>query len=153
MTLEITTVLASEADVVRILPMMEDFNRFEKIPWTREAGEAPLRVLLGDRRLGVVGIFEDGAATLGYFIVAFGYDLEWGGRDAFLTEVFLVAEQRGQGRGPALMAEVERTAREHGVHALHLAVRPENEPALRLYTSQGYASPKRIFMTKVMTAP
>ena len=139
MTLEITTVLASEADVVRILPMMEDFNRFEKIPWTREAGEAPLRVLLGDRRLGVVGIFEHGAATLGYFIVAFGYDLECG-RSLTRSSRRSSSSRSSAGRDAvctALMAEVERTAREHGVHALHLAVRPENEPALRLYTSAG----------------
>ena len=152
--MDITTVLATEADVPRILPMMEDFNRFERIPWTREAGEAPLRTLLADRRLGVVGLFEEGAATtLGYFVVTFGFDLEWGGRDAFLTELYLVPERRAQGRGPGLMAAVERTAREHGARALHLMVRTDNEPARRLYASQGYTSPARIFLTKVMTAP
>jgi ribosomal protein S18 acetylase RimI-like enzyme len=49
------------------------------------------------------------------------------------------------------MEAVERIAREHGARALHLMVRAENEPARRLYASQGYTSPERIFMTKVMT--
>jgi len=149
--MDITTTLATQADVPELLSMMEEFNRFERIPWSRETGEAPLRVLLGDRDLGVVGLLREAGATIGYFVVTFGYDLEWNGRDGFLTELFLVADRRAQGRGPSLMAEVERTAREHGARALHLMVRTDNAPARRLYESQGYTSPKRIFMTKVMT--
>jgi ribosomal protein S18 acetylase RimI-like enzyme len=149
--MDLTTSLATEADVPELLSMMEEFNRLERIPWTRQTGETPLRVLLGDRRLGVVGIFREAAAAIGYFVVTFGYDLEWNGRDAFLTELFLVEDRRARGRGPTLMAELERIAKEHDVRALHLMVRTDNAPALRLYRSQGYTSPERVFMTKVMT--
>jgi hypothetical protein len=32
--------------------------------------------------------------------------------------------------------------------AMHLMVRSENEPAVRLYASAGYESPPRVFLTK-----
>jgi GNAT superfamily N-acetyltransferase len=136
--------------------MMEAFNRFEHIPWTRERGEAPLRHLVSHRELGIVGLFfGDGAvgqgeAPLGYFVVTFGYDLEWGGRDAFLTELFLGDGQWGRGLGRRTLAAVEEIARGHGARALHLMVRDDNAPAMRLYRGAGYASPQRMFLTKVL---
>jgi len=35
-------------DVEVLLEMMEPFNVFERIPWTRASAEAPLRTLLAD---------------------------------------------------------------------------------------------------------
>jgi ribosomal protein S18 acetylase RimI-like enzyme len=150
--MRVTSTIAAAGDVPLLLEMMEAFNRFEEIPWTPADGEAPLRALLADPSLGVVGLFHEDGAVIGYFVVTFGYDLEWGGRDAFLTELFLAEPLRAQGRGPALVAEIERAAKEHGARALHLMVRPENTRALRLYESQAYRSPKRIFMTKVLSS-
>jgi len=142
---------ATPDDLGAILPMMEAFNAFERIPWTRAAGEAPLRTLLSDASLGIVGLVEEGAMPLGYFVVTFGYDLEWNGRDAFLTELFVVAEARGRGIGRIALERAESLAREHGVIALHLMVRLENENAHRLYLLAGYASPPRVLLTKLLT--
>lgn len=139
---------ATLEDVPLILPMMERFNAYELIKtWTRDNGEAPLRKLIGDPSIGIVGLVFDTDA-IGYFVVTWGFDLEWGGRDAVLTELFLEEKERAQKRGPQLVAAVERMARAHGASALHLMVRTENEPARRLYTSCGFKIPPRHFMTK-----
>jgi ribosomal protein S18 acetylase RimI-like enzyme len=143
---------ASKSDVPLLLDMMEDFNAFEKIPWTREAGEAPLRKLLADPRIGVVGIIEDGAEVVGYFVLAWGFDLEWGGRDAFLTELFLVERARGRGLGKSALERAEAFAERHGALAMHLLVRHENGPARRLYERAGFVVPPRAFMTKKLGA-
>ena len=135
-------------DVGALLDMMEPFNAFERIPWRRAAAEQPLRTLLSEPSLGVVGIVEEGSRSLGYFVVTWNYDLEWNGRDAFLTELFLVPEARGRGLGRKLLAEAEIVAKRHGAHALHLMVRPENERAYGLYLRAGYVSPPRVFLTK-----
>ena len=139
---------ATEEDASVILPMMEAFNRFELITtWTQENGEKPLRTLLRDPSIGVVGLVLD-PTPIGYFVVTWGFDLEWGGRDAILTELYLDETQRSQKRGPKLMAEIERFGRDNGASALHLMVRHENEPARRLYASCGFTVPPRLFMTK-----
>ena len=139
-------------DTALLLDMMESFNAFERIPWTRAAAEAPLRKLLSDASLGIVGVAEGDTAPLGYFVLAWSYDLEWNGRDAVLTELFLVPDARGRGLGKTALAHAERLAMDHGAHALHLMVRPENERAHRLYLRAGYVSPPRVFLTKVFGA-
>jgi ribosomal protein S18 acetylase RimI-like enzyme len=81
-------------------------------------------------------------------VLTWGYDLEWDGRDAFLTELFLIPEARGHRLGGEAMAHVENVAREHGARALHLMVRDDNVVARRLYARQGYVSPPRTFLSK-----
>ena len=139
---------ASVADLPRLLPMMVDFNRLESIDWTVERGEGALRQLLGTSELGFVGLGELDGAACGYFVLTFGYDLEWNGRDAFLTELYLGPEVRGKGWGQRLLEEAEAQARKRGARALHLMVRPENGPALALYLRRGFWETERRFLTK-----
>lgn len=142
---------ATPDDVGALLDMMEPFNVFEHIPWTRAAAEAPLRTLLSDSSLGVVGIVESSEAKpLGYFVITWNYDLEWNGRDAFLTELFVVPEARGCGLGRKALEHAETFARKHGAHALHLVVRPENERAHDLYLRAGFVHPGRVLLTKAL---
>jgi ribosomal protein S18 acetylase RimI-like enzyme len=140
--------IASEADVPLLLSMMEPFNAFEGTPWDAAAKERALRSLLRDRKLGVTALLEGEAGILGYFVLTWGYDLEWDGRDAFLTEFFLVPDVRWRGHGSGALAAAEAVARENGARALHLMVRHENTIAKRLYTSHGYTSPPRQFLSK-----
>ncbi len=91
---------ATSSDVPAILDMMEDFNRLEHIPWQRGPGRG---AAADPDRLARVSAPWSSASTatlpLGYFVLTWGFDLEWGGRDAFLTELYLRAEVRGGGRG------------------------------------------------------
>jgi ribosomal protein S18 acetylase RimI-like enzyme len=140
--------LAREQDIALLLIMMEPFNASEGTPWEPGAKERALKTLLADRSLGVVGLLVGQHGPVGYFVLTWGYDLEWDGRDAFLTELFLVPEARGQGLGRQAMNQLEAAAREHGARALHLMVRGENTVARRLYERHGYTTPPRIFLSK-----
>jgi ribosomal protein S18 acetylase RimI-like enzyme len=146
MTLLVRT--ATEGDLPRLLPMMVDFNRLESIDWTFERGERALRLLLTNAELGFVGLAEADGKTCGYFVLTFGYDLEWNGRDAFLTELYLLPESRGRGLGRLLLTAAEDTAVARGTRALHLMVRPENASALALYLLMGFKDPARRLLTK-----
>lgn len=139
---------ATPDDREHLLDMMVDFNRIEGIAWSREAGGVALAKLLASPELGEVGLLVEGDAVGGYFVLTWGYDLEWAGRDAFLTELYLRPEARGRGLGRPAMALLEGRARAAGARALHLMVREENEPALRLYRGAGFTSPPRVFLTK-----
>jgi ribosomal protein S18 acetylase RimI-like enzyme len=139
----------------RVLAMMDSFNRFEGIAWTPQAGRGPLTRLVEDATLGVVCTLHPtdapNASPLGYFVVTWGYDLEWGGRDAFLTELWLEPDARGRGLGREALALVEETARRAGARALHVLVRHENAVARRLYDGAGFTSPPRAFLSKTLT--
>ena len=141
---------ATEADVPTILVMMEDFNAIEAIVFDREAFAPRLRELIGDARLGGLMLFTVDGAAAGYGVVTWGYDLEYGGRDAFLTELYVVAARRGQGVGKAGLAAAEAYAKAGGAHALHLLVRHDNEEARRLYDRAGFMTQPRLVMSKLL---
>lgn len=130
--------------------MMEDFNALEHTPWQPGAKERALRTLLDDRALGLVALLDGERGIDGYFVLTWGYDLEWDGRDAFLTELYLLPRARGQRIGAAALEGAETLARAYGARALHLMYRVENVAAGRLYARHGYASPPRVFMTKLL---
>ena len=144
---EIGLRMATSSDVPALLDLMEDFNALEQIPWSRVTCAPALARLLGDPSLGFVGWLVREEARVGYVVLTWGYDLEWSGRDAFLTEIYLVPTARGKGLGALAIAEVERVAREHGARALHLMVRPENTVAVRMYERAGYRDPGRLFLS------
>jgi len=139
---------ATAADLPAILEMMEDFNAGEGIAFDRAVFRPRLERLVSDSGLGRVLLFEADDGPSGYAIVTWGYDLEYGGRDAFLTELFVRASHRGRGLGRLALAAAEDAARSGGAHALHLLVRHENAGALGLYHRAGYRTEPRAVMTK-----
>jgi len=139
---------AGGEDLPAVLEMMERFNAEESIPFDRDVFRPRLERLAGDPGLGRVLVFEVDGTTAGYAIVTWGYDLEYGGRDAFLTELFVRPALRGRGIGKQGLAAAEEAARAGGAHALHLLVRHENEEARRLYARGGFRTEPRAVMTK-----
>jgi ribosomal protein S18 acetylase RimI-like enzyme len=139
---------ATLADAPAILEMMADFNAHEAIRFDREIFAPRLAALVADPALGGVLLFTVDDATAGYAIVTYGYDLEYGGRDAFLTELWIVESARGLGAGKLALAAAEAYARERGAHALHLLVRHDNRAARALYDRSGYTAEPRVVMTK-----
>jgi ribosomal protein S18 acetylase RimI-like enzyme len=138
--------VAALEDLTALLPRTRALNAHEGIPVDVKALEAALARLLGDPAIGRVWLVEREGAVIGYAIVTFGYDLEFAGRDAFLTELWIDPESRSQGAGGAALGLLYPELRALGVHALHLQVRPEN-PALRLYERSGFVASPRVTMT------
>ncbi len=147
---DISLAVAAAADVPVLLPMMEDFNAGEQITVEAGALRRALAALLADRSLGRVWLVRSGEDTLGYAVLTFGYDLEFAGRDAFITEFYLRPSARGRGIGRFALDAIENEAAALGTRAIHLMVRPENQAAAALYASAGYQSPPRIFLSKVL---
>lgn len=146
---------ASPADLPSILPRTRALNAHEGIAVADDALEAALRALLLDTTLGGVWLIErladDAVATpIGYAIVTFGYDLEFAGRDAWLTELWVDDDARNTGAGGTALAMLEIELRPLGIRALHLQVRPEN-PALRLYERAGFTRSPRLILTRRLT--
>jgi ribosomal protein S18 acetylase RimI-like enzyme len=150
LALEISLKVAAAPDVDVLLSMMEVFNAGELIKVAPHALRPALEQLLADGALGRVWLIQFGTETVGYAVLTFGYALEFAGRDAFITELFLSPPARGRGIGRVALARIEAASLELGVQAIHLMVRPENRPAVALYASAGYAAPPRAFLSKVL---
>jgi ribosomal protein S18 acetylase RimI-like enzyme len=137
---------ATPADLPVILPRTRALNAHEDIIVAPDALEAALRALLADPTHGGVWLIED-ATVIGYAIVTFGYDLEFAGRDAWLTELWIDEAARNAGAATTALGLLDAELRPLGVRALHLQVRPEN-PALRLYERAGFERSPRLILTR-----
>jgi ribosomal protein S18 acetylase RimI-like enzyme len=134
------------ADHAGLMEMMDDFNRGERIAMRPEVTGPALARLLADHSLGQVVVAGDPA--VGYAVLTWGFDLEFGGRDAFLTELYVRPEQRRNRLGRALLDEALRVAQREGAGAVHLGVYPENAPALALYRAAGFTRIPRHFYSR-----
>ena len=127
--------------------MTRALNAHEGIAIADDALAAALARLLADPELGRAWVIVDGDARVGYAIVMFGYDLEFAGRDAWLTEIRVEPAHRGRGAASVALELVAAETRALGAGALHLQVRPEN-PARRVYERAGFAVVPRLVMTR-----
>jgi ribosomal protein S18 acetylase RimI-like enzyme len=134
-------------DRMDLLPRTRALNAHEGIAIDPSELEDALDRLLRDPSLGGAWLIERDGRVIGSAIVTFGYDLEFGGRDAFLTEIWVDPPERGSGAGAEALRLLAPELRARGVHALHLGVRPEN-PAMRLYERAGFVAVPRVLMTQ-----
>jgi len=135
---------ATPADLETVFPFTRALNDHEGIEISDERLRAALRTLLTTPALGVVFLIERDGAPIGHAVVTDGFDLEYDGRDAYLTELWVDPAWRGGGAAGAALDQIIDALAQRGTNALHLQVRPEN-PALRLYERKGFAlSPRRI---------
>lgn len=81
-------------------------------------------------------IAERDGRMLGYVLVLF----RRGTSLARLYSLAVAAEGRGLGVGRLLLEAAEQTAAENDAWLMRLEVRPDNEPAIKLYESAGYHS-------------
>jgi ribosomal protein S18 acetylase RimI-like enzyme len=132
--------------------MMAAFNHHEAIAFRPRRVERALRELLRKRTLGLVLIAQERATktAVGYVVTTYNYDLEFAGRDAFVTELFVDPARRRSGVAAALLRDLVRRMKRERLTALHLIVRPENRRARRLYAKVGFATVPRVMMTRVL---
>jgi ribosomal protein S18 acetylase RimI-like enzyme len=143
---------ARRADVSDLLDLMAAFNRAEGIRFRRAHVALGLRRLLRARRLGIVVVAEAAKSKgiIGYAVGTFGFDLEFGGPDAFVTELFVRPPHRRGGLGARLLEATVSALKDGGAGAVHLGVWPENRAARRLYARAGFVETRRLMMTRVL---
>jgi ribosomal protein S18 acetylase RimI-like enzyme len=149
MTIELD--VAGPADSDTVLAMMERFYAGERYPFDPRKARAALEPFLADPSLGRAWIFRDGGAAIGYFVLTLGWSLEYGGRDAFVDELFIAPSHRGRGLGRRALQTMEEACRELSVRALHLEVEKDNFPADGLYRKRGFEDHDRRLMSKIFS--
>lgn len=85
---------------------------------------------------------------VGYVILTFGFDLEFGGSTATITELYIAPGYRHGGLGAKTMQRLEALCCELGIQCLELQVERGNIPAQAFYTKLGFVAHDRIPLTK-----
>ena len=141
---------ARAADTAPLLDLVDAFYREEGYPFDRRAARAALVALLRDPGRGWVWVVERRSKLIGYVLVTLAYSLEYGGKTAFVDEIYLLPEERGRGLGSRALALAERAAAASGARAIHLEVERSNSGALTLYRRRGYDDRGRFLLTKAL---
>lgn len=138
------------SDFDALLPMIRALCESDGTPFDEAKVRGALARLVADESLGRVWLIESGGEAAGYVVLTFGFSLEFGGRDAFVDELYVREEFRGRGFGRRTIEVAERACRERGIRALHLEVERANTGAQRLYRRAGFCDHDRYLMTKMM---
>jgi len=127
-------------DMTCVAELVRRYHAFENVATGQIGPEETLEPLLGSGDAGRIWLVELDDCVIGYVALCFGYSIEFGGRDAFIDELYILDEHRGKGIGGAVLEHVRSIARDLGIKALHLEVARDNERARRLYRSTGFTS-------------
>jgi ribosomal protein S18 acetylase RimI-like enzyme len=146
--MEPTFRIAEAGDADALLSMMRELNEHEGMAFDEPKARAALAQLFADERFGVAHLILFGEEPAGYLVVTFGFSIEFGGRDAFVDELFVREEFRGRGVGKAALGRAEEVCRARGIRALHLEVERANERAQTLYRKSGFRDHDRYLLTK-----
>jgi GNAT superfamily N-acetyltransferase len=141
-------------DVPAILKMIRGLAEYERLSNTVEATTTRLR------RHGFRGrpyfwtlLCRRGRVPVGFALYFFTYSTFLARPSLFVEDLYVLPEQRGQGAGKALLAELAHIAVRHGCGRMEWAVLDWNRPAIRFYKRIGAKLHKEWVLTRLTGPP
>jgi ribosomal protein S18 acetylase RimI-like enzyme len=142
---------ATPDDIPALLAFMERFYAIDHYDFQFERTKKALHDFIADERLGRIWMISVDHLPIGYIILAYNFCFEFGGRNAFIDELYLEKEHRGKGIGRKVVEYVIEEAKKMNIAALHLEVEHQNITAAELYRKFGFTDHHRILMTRMLT--
>jgi GNAT superfamily N-acetyltransferase len=139
---------ATTSHLPQLLEWMRDFYAHEGIPFDLARSRTVLAELVESPAFGRVFLLLAQGEAVGYAAVALGFSLEFGGRSAFLDELYVRPASRGHGVGAAALALLADSCRRLGARSLALEVHLENRKAEALYLRSGFVPNGRQLLTR-----
>ncbi len=134
-------------DIDTLLMLIQEFYQIEHLKFDNNTYEA-LTNLLNNKSYGGVWLIQHQEETIGYVVLTIGYSLEFHGRDAFIDELYIRSNYRGQGIGTKTLGFMQQVCRSLGIKALHLEVDRSNTKAQEFYNRFGFQDHDRCLLTK-----
>lgn len=140
MTRAINITPATTADIERLLPLVEQYWRFEAIEgFDARRLAVLLQRVVSDESLGHVWLAEVDGNAAGYLLAVYVFSLEHQGLTAEIDEFFVGPAYRSLGIGSQLLASAEATFRLRGCTNVALQIGRDNDEARAFYRAHGYA--------------
>ncbi len=130
-------------DIPAVLDMMQDFYAIDGYPIDIAHSQKLWEQFISDEKLGKSWLITFEGEPVGYLILTFIFSFEYAGRIAFLDELYIKEDFRGEGIGKKAIAFVKEAAADYELALLYLEVEPHNTAAQQLYLSSGFSKHKR----------
>jgi GNAT superfamily N-acetyltransferase len=133
-------------DFNSLLKLTTAYYRFDKIPYDLPSLRRGLETLLRNPSQGQAWLMETHHKPVGYALLTYNFDLEYGGIEGMLTDLYVEKKYRNRGVGSLALYELEDFCRERGIRTIELQVLHRNKAAETFYRQAGF----RILPRKVM---
>lgn len=137
-------------DIAWVVPMVKEFYALEKIDFDETRVKSALAQFIDDPAFGRAWLIYADEELAGYVIFTFGFCLEFGGRDAFIDEIYLKPEYRKQGIGQKAIDFLVEFGKMEGMKMILLEVDHDNSGAQEVYRKKGFVPREKYFL---MTKP
>ena len=133
-----------------LLKLIIAYYHFDKIRFKYESLSRGLDTLLRNLSQGQAWMLETHHKAVGYAILTYNFDLEYGGVEGMLTDLYVEKRFRRCGVGSLAVYEIEDFCRERGIRAIELQVQHHNKSANTFYRKTGFrALPRKVMILDV----
>ncbi len=140
--------VAAQGEIDSIVPLVQSFYEHFQYRFVEGEKRGQLKEFVDAPSLGRLFAIRCDGVIVGYALIAFSYGLEFGGRVAFVDELFVQPSARSMGIGRKALAQIEEFCAACGMRALRLEVESDNSDAAALYMRTGFADSHRRLLTK-----
>jgi ribosomal protein S18 acetylase RimI-like enzyme len=139
---------ATIADLTALTRFIQRYFAFDRLDFDGKAIRSGLGQLLKSRSLGQALLVISNSKPVGYTILIDSFDLEFGGRVAFVTDLYLDPAYRRRGIGTEIMKQLEQFCRDRGIKTIELQAERRNRAALSFYRRRGFRRHDRVALSK-----
>lgn len=138
-------------DISIIIQMMQDFYSIDNYPMDVEVAKELFQEFISNEHLGKSWLIYSENEIVGYIILTFIFSFEYGGKIAFVDELFIKETARGKGIGKEAIQFIQREVPKLSLKLLYLEVEPHNENAQKLYLAHDFELHNRKLMKYKVT--
>jgi ribosomal protein S18 acetylase RimI-like enzyme len=138
-------------DIEIITQMMRDFYEIDNYPMDVEVAKTLFQEFISNEHLGKSWLIYSENEIVGYIILTFIFSFEYGGKIAFLDELFIKETARGKGFGKEAIQFIQQEVPKLSLKLLYLEVEPHNENAQKLYLAHDFELHNRKLMKYKVT--
>ncbi|WP_460573817.1 GNAT family N-acetyltransferase [Flavobacterium koreense] len=126
------------SQIETITSMMQDFYAIDNYPIDIEVSKKLFQEFISNEHLGKAWLIYSEDELVGYVILTFVFSFEYGGKIAFLDELYIKEIARGKGIGNTTIQFIKEQAKQLNVKLLYLEVENHNENAQKLYLANDF---------------
>ena len=139
------------SDIEVITQMMQNFYAIDNYPMDVEVAKNLFQEFITNEHLGKSWLIYSENEIVGYIILTFIFSFEYGGKIAFVDELFIKETARGKGFGKEAIQFIQQEVPKLSLKLLYLEVEPHNENAQKLYLAHDFELHNRKLMKYKVT--